>query len=68
MTFVTVLDVFQIYGKSICYQIKGECYINHINAKLKQNDHPLTNYGHFSDPTPQMYIHTKTNYAFFTFF
>ena len=53
----------------IWYQMKCECYyINHISAKLKQNDHPLTNYVHFSDtsilvtlPSPprQMYVITK---------
>ena len=35
-----------------CCMFRSKCYVNHISAKLKQNDHPLTNYGHFSDPAP----------------
>ena len=42
--------------------MKAESYIGHISAKLKQNDHPFTNYYHFIDPTPQMYIRTKNMY------
>ena len=48
--------------------MKGECLSYHINTKLKPNDHPLTNYSHFNDPTPQMHIGTKKNYIFFTVF
>ena len=32
--------------------MKGECFIYHISTKLKQNDHPLTNYCHCSSRTP----------------
>ena len=48
--------------------MKGECLSYHINTKLKPNDHPLTNYSHFNDPTPQMHIGIKKNYIFFTVF
>ena len=39
--------------------MKGECLSYHINTKLKPNDHPLTNYSHFNDPTPQMLLRTN---------
>ena len=48
--------------------MKGECLSYHINTKFKPNDHPLTNYSHFNDPTPQMLIRTKKNCIFFTGF
>ena len=52
----------------IWYQMKGECYIYHIITKLKQNDNPLTNYSHFSNPTPQMYIRTYRYVISYCFF
>ena len=48
--------------------MKGECLSYHINTKLKPNDHPLTNYSHFNDPTPQMLIRTKKIVFFLLFF
>ena len=48
--------------------MKGDCYIYHISTKLKQNDHWLTSYCHFSDPTSQMYIHTKKLCIFYLLF
>ena len=47
--------------------MKGECLSYHINTKLKPNDHLLTNYSHFNDPTRQMHIHTKKNCIFLMF-
>ena len=52
---VTVLYVFQM--TCIWYQMKCDCSINYISTKLKQNDHPLTNYVHINDPTPNVYPH-----------
>ena len=45
--------------------MQGESYTNHISAMLKEHDHPFITYGHFSDPTLQMYIRTK-KYVFFS--
>ena len=48
--------------------MKGECFIYHISTKLKQNDHPVSNYIHFGNPTPQMYIRAKKDVFFTVFF
>ena len=50
------------------YQMKGVCLIYHISTKSKQNNHPLTNYCHFSNRTRQMYIRTKNYVYLFTVF
>ena len=42
--------------------MKGECLSYYINTKLKPNDHPLTNYSHFNDPSPQTLIRTEKLY------
>ena len=39
--------------------MKDESFNYHISAKLKPNDHPLTNYCHFNDPTRKMHIRIK---------
>ena len=48
--------------------MKGECFSYLISTKVKPNDHPLTNYSHFNDPTPQMHIRTKKKNVFFLLF
>ena len=48
--------------------MKGECSTYHISTNVKPNDHTLTNYSHFNDPTPQMHIHTKKYVFFYCFF
>ena len=42
-------------------RMKGGCYLNHISARFRQNDHLLTNYDHFNDSIAQMYIRIKAN-------
>ena len=44
--------------------MKGVCFSYHISTGLKPIDHPLTNYRHFNNPTRQMHIRTKKEYAF----
>ena len=41
------------------YQMNDECFIYQISPTYKPNYHQLTNYCHYSDPTPQMHISTK---------
>ena len=48
--------------------MKGEYFIYHISTKLKKNDQPVSNYSHFNNPTPQMYIRAKKNMYFFLLF
>ena len=48
--------------------MKRECLSYHISTKLKPNDHPLTNYSHFNDPTRQKHIRTKKYIYYFLLF